>query len=389
MNVVFFHDSRFKYDNDSYYATGGLNSKVLAEYLNYFDDVTICARKNKILKNEDLTKFSKIELEKCSFSCVTSLKNAYFKERKQIKRNVENHDFAIIRMPSFIGIIAFFYVKLLHKPHLIEMVACPYDSLNNYGKLFYKILAPLVMLINKLIVSKADNVIYVSNEFLQKRYPNKKNNIGCSDVRIEKCENTTLANRIDKIENYNENTIYKFGLIGSLNVNFKGHETAIKSLAKLKDSLKFELHFLGYGTEERKEYWKQFAKECGIEERVFFDGTLPGGKAVFDWMDNLDIYLIPSLQEGLPRALVEAMSRSLVCIGVKTGGIPELLDKSVVFERNDDAAIAEYLGKLIKNKKELIKQAELNFNKAKEFETEKLLQKKKKFYETILSKIKK
>ena len=42
--------------------------------------------------------------------------------------------------------------------------------------------------------------------------------------------------------------------------------------------------------------------------------------------DNIDVFIMPSLQEGLPRSMVEAMSRGCNVIGSRVGGIPELLD---------------------------------------------------------------
>jgi glycosyltransferase involved in cell wall biosynthesis len=52
---------------------------------------------------------------------------------------------------------------------------------------------------------------------------------------------------------------------------------------------------------------------------------------VFDWLDAIDIYVQPSRQEGLPRALIEAMSRGLPAFGARTGGIPELIDEKFLF----------------------------------------------------------
>lgn len=65
------------------------------------------------------------------------------------------------------------------------MVACPWDALWNYGKFSKKIFALPTYLLNKTTIKKAPNVIYVSEEFLQKRYPTNGKNIGCSDVVLK------------------------------------------------------------------------------------------------------------------------------------------------------------------------------------------------------------
>src|SRR5699024_9719142 len=52
---------------------------------------------------------------------------------------------------------------------------------------------------------------------------------------------------------------------------------------------------------------------------------------VFNWLETIDIYTQPSRQEGLPRALIEAMSRGLPAFGANTAGIPELIDRNFIF----------------------------------------------------------
>jgi glycosyltransferase involved in cell wall biosynthesis len=64
-------------------------------------------------------------------------------------------------------------------------------------------------------------------------------------------------------------------------------------------------------------------------------------------MDELDLYVIPSLGEGLPRALVEAMSRGLPAIGSRRGGIPELVDGRWLHRPGDDRGLARLVAGLL------------------------------------------
>ena len=185
--------------------------------------------------------------------------------------------------------------------------------------------------------------------------------------------------KIDKIDN---KKIYKLGLIGSLSIKYKGHNTAIKAINLLKDKYNLELHFLGKGDPE---YWKKLASEYGIENLIKFDGVRPSGKPVYEWMDEMDVFLIPSLQEGLPRALVEAMSRGCPAIGVKTGGIPELLDKKFVAKKKDYKQVAELIDILLTDTDKMKQQAIRNFRKAGEFQMKILYEKRKNFYKKIIN----
>ncbi|MFR9276345.1 glycosyltransferase [Finegoldia magna] len=80
-----------------------------------------------------------------------------------------------------------------------------------------------------------------------------------------------------------------------------------------------------------QDYLLSIAKTYHVEDRVIFWGRLSPEK-VQEWMDKVDIYIQPSLQEGLPRSVIEAMSRGCLVLGARTG-IPELLDPRFVVKR--------------------------------------------------------
>lgn len=66
-------------------------------------------------------------------------------------------------------------------------------------------------------------------------------------------------------------------------------------------------------------------------------------------LDTCDIYVQPSLQEGLPRALIEAMSRGCPCIGARTAGIPELLPEECLTSRGSAGAIAGAVSAMLRS----------------------------------------
>ena len=106
----------------------------------------------------------------------------------------------------------------------------------------------------------------------------------------------------------------------------------------MRAGIDVELRIIGGG--DFKALLEQ-AEYLGVSDRVFFDGTLPSGLAVHEWLDRLDIYAQPSLTEGLPRALIEAMSRGLPATASNVGGIPELLGEEYLFRPGDAIGLAE------------------------------------------------
>ena len=82
---------------------------------------------------------------------------------------------------------------------MIELVGCAWDSFWNHG-LAGKILAPYLFMRTKREVKRAPFVVYVTSEFLQKRYPTRGVNTNISNVKLNKQNPEDLARRIEKIE---------------------------------------------------------------------------------------------------------------------------------------------------------------------------------------------
>ena len=101
---------------------------------------------------------------------------------------------------------------------------------------------------------------------------------------------------------------------------------------------------------------------------------------IFDWLDSIDIYVQPSRQEGMPRALIEAMSRGVPAFGANTGGIPELLSDQYLFS-NSSTNINEIIEILnLFQKNTMIQLAEQNYEIAKEYQEKKLQEVRERFY---------
>ena len=99
---------------------------------------------------------------------------------------------------------------------------------------------------------------------------------------------------------------------------------------------------------------------------------------IFKFLNDMDIYIQPSLQEGLPRAVLEALSMGLPVIGSKTGGIPEIVRKKDIFKKRNVKQIVNILENIGKN--ELKEMSKYSFEKIKEFDVEKLDNIRKEFY---------
>jgi glycosyltransferase involved in cell wall biosynthesis len=360
MRAVFIHDHVFKECNENYYSEGKLTAITWQRYLKYVDELTIIGRSEAI--NEGVvTEYSLSSCDNVLFKCIKSIKLIDRLLTSNIDRFLESIiidcDFVICRLPSFLGIRAFYAAKRLGKKILIELVGCPYDALKHHGSLAGKILAPIERHKLQKAIAVADYTVYVTNHFLQKRYPTKGNSAGISNVEL-------LPSKL-KYSNQvfgNEDT-FKIGFIGSLNSKYKGLNDLIVAISQLSNP-NIELHILGSGS--RDEYIT-LAKSIEVSHQLYFHKPIVGGTEILNWLSQHDLYIQPSHTEGLPRALIEAMSVGLPCIGSRVGGIPELLSDTALFNAKNIDELSIKINGFMKDKVLREEQSELNSETSKKF----------------------
>jgi len=68
------------------------------------------------------------------------------------------------------------------------------------------------------------------------------------------------------------------------------------------------------------------ASQKGIQNHVIFHGFKPLGAELFKMYRSADIYVIPSLAEGFPRTIWEAMANSLPVVATRVGSIPYFIE---------------------------------------------------------------
>ncbi|MCA1010726.1 glycosyltransferase family 4 protein [Halobacillus halophilus] len=384
MKVLFCHDGPIRTDNKGNYYGIAHNDEMFKRYYSIGDELSVLIRLDKIRKIENTNNLSQITVspfEVIEMPNISSIKGILFKRkvaRKVIKKAVLESDYVVARLPSMSGFLAIDYARKYNKPYLTEVVACPWDAFWNHS---YKgkLIAPYTYFATKKRVKNSNYVVYVTNKFLQKRYPTKGKSVNCSNVALTEFSEDTLERRKNKISRLNMQDKIIIGTTAAVDVRYKGQQYIIKALGKLKEEgiTSFEYQLVGAGDPS---YLMSQAKKYNVKEQVKFLGPLPHSQ-VFQWLETIDLYAQPSKQEGLPRALIEAMSRGLPALGAKTAGIPELLDADYVFS-NKKNNIKEIIDILLsyKSKNNLKEQAKINFYEAKKYEKEIIETRRKEFF---------
>ena len=393
MDMVFVYEDKIAQDTKGNYYTGSaLSQAVFDRYLQHFDHITILMRRAGIDSSDvqALSRMNQINSDRIDVVILPDLNaglKAHFdpRVRAQFKKTVldeiRSDRAVIVRVPSVSGTIAADYCHAKGIPYLVEAVGCPWDSLWNHS-VKGKAMAPGWREDMRRTMRHADYAVYVTSNFLQGRYPTNGKSAAISDVELQPMDDLILEKRLEKIRKH-FGTI-KLATAAAVNAAYKGQQFVIEALAKLKaqGNTNFEYHLAGGGDPSAL---FNLAERLGVADQVIFEGSLQHD-AMFAWLDEMDLYIQPSLQEGLPRAVVEAMSRGLPAFGARTGGIPELLGDEYIFPRKGINEIAQMLDQI--TLEQMGTMAKKNYEHAKHFQKELLEKKRYDFYSAFAAEVK-
>lgn len=133
-------------------------------------------------------------------------------------------------------------------------------------------------------------------------------------------------------------------------VKEKGADYLIEAHKQLETEKKL---VIAGGTSDSEEYVKRLKEACIGYERILFVGFVSGEK-LQELYSNAYIYVLPSDLEGMPIALLEAMSYGNCCVVSDISECTEVVeDKAVIFEKSNAEDLREKLQRLCDNPQEV------------------------------------
>lgn len=132
---------------------------------------------------------------------------------------------------------------------------------------------------------------------------------------------------------------------------------------------------------------KTYIKDNGLQDFVSYEGWIAGEKKI-ECLNWEDVYILPSYNEGLPIAILEAMAYHHPVISTPVGGIPEVLQEGYngsLVKPGDTEEIAKAIISYI-NHPDIIKhQGENSYNAVQPFFPESVFFSLKQIYQKLLS----
>jgi glycosyltransferase involved in cell wall biosynthesis len=129
---------------------------------------------------------------------------------------------------------------------------------------------------------------------------------------------------------------------------FKGLQTLISALPNVLATCQ-QTRLLIVGDGPLRQELEQQSRQLGIHERVFFLGER---EDVSDLLTLLDVFVLPSVSEGMPITILEAMAAAKPIVATRVGGIPDTVSEgqtALLVEPKDANALAEAIIRLYQN----------------------------------------
>jgi glycosyltransferase involved in cell wall biosynthesis len=359
MKIAWIHSMRFMRRDGAVFSEAMVPYEIWQRYLRHFESIVVVGRGPE----QDITIHKKYLKQtsgpRVRFELVgpLTLPMSPFRTsravRKELRKVIAGVDGVVVRLPSEHGLEGVAIARELQKPYAVELVGCALDALWHHGDWRAKVYAPFMAWRVRRAVRHAPFVNYVTREFLQRRYPAARVRTGISNAEIPTSvaaiSDVDLANGVvgasvdvpQDGEFGRSATPFTVGMIGAFQNAYKGHESALRAIARsVRSAAGVRLKLVGVGDASR---WQKRARELGIGHRVEFEGVLEPGAPVFRWLKRLDLYIQPSLTEGLPRALIEAMACGCPALASSAGGIPELLEPACLHRPGDWRRLSEQI----------------------------------------------
>lgn len=233
-----------------------------------------------------------------------------------------------------------FSIREFIKKNRVDIIHCHGYKSNFYGLLASKGQVPSVTtnhnwltahwrlktycILDSLWIRFFDRIVAVSNEvkrdMLRYKIPEDKIRVIDNGIALERFEKLAETKNMKNQLGFEEK-IRIIGTIGNLGTE-KGHIYLLEAAKQILDVVK-DLKFLIIGDGRLRKQLEEKSEELGIKKHVIFTGQR---KDIPELLMAMDIFVLPSIKEGLPIALLEAMAAKRPVIATRVGAIPKVIE---------------------------------------------------------------
>lgn len=386
MNLIVAIDHRFDRTPDgAMWTMTSFTHSFWTRYLTVFDHVRVVARVRQV--SSVSPNRTRCDGEGVSFASVPYYLGPlqYLQRARQVKRAARDaigpNDAVILRIQGQISSCIRPFLRRTGRPYGVEVVGDPYDAfapgyVTHPLRPFLRWWLPRRM---REQCAGACAAAYVTEHAIQQRYPPAPGAFSTHYSSIVLPDEALASAARSPQTKQRPLTLVTVGTMDNLS---KGQDTLIEAVATcVQEGL--DLHLVLIGGGKYQQQLETQASMLGLDGRIRFSGWLPAGEAVRAQLDQADLFVLPSRQEGVSRATIEAMARALPCIATTVGGTSELLPPEDMVPCGDTTTLAHKIREVATNPERLVHMSARNLEKAKEYREQVLSERWTAFYRYV------
>lgn len=339
MRVLLTSEARFERTPDGeIWGPAAYGRALWARYLDVFSSVTIAARvANVTVASPGCVTASSADVQFCPlvpYSGLSGLLTNFPRVRASVVSAVQHTTAIIVRAPSPIAYLTSRAAARVGRPFAAEIVGDS-DQVFSRGAFHHPLRVPIRWIARstqRQLSREAIAVLYVTT-VLQRRYPSHGQSYAASDAALD-----DLAFASEDRHEWRPPAEFVLVTVGGLDQPYKGTGVLLDAVHELRRrGAGVKLRIVGGG--RLLAHYQRQCEALGLSPVVEFVGQQDraGVRAA---LDSAHLFVLPSLTEGLPRALLEAMARGLPAVATNVGGVPELLPSECLVPPRDARALA-------------------------------------------------
>lgn len=340
MRVLLTSEARFERTPDGeIWGPPAYGRALWARYLDVFSSVMIAARVADVAgASAGCVTASSPDVQFCPlvpYSGLSGLLTNLRRVRASVVSAVQNTTAIIVRAPSPIAYLTSRAAARVGRPFAAEIVGDS-DQVFSRGAFHHPLRVPIrwfARSTQRQLSREAIAVLYVTNTVLQRRYPSHGQSYAASDAALD-----DLAFASEDRHEWRLPAEFVLVTVGGLDQPYKGTGVLLDAVYELRQrGAGVRLRIVGDG--RLLAHYQRRCEALGLSNVVEFVGQQDRA-GVRTALDSAHLFVLPSLTEGLPRALLEAMARGLPAVATNVGGVPELLPSECLVPPRDAHALA-------------------------------------------------
>ncbi|MBL8877774.1 MAG: glycosyltransferase family 4 protein [Phycisphaerales bacterium] len=348
--IIVITDHHFEQTTDGCWVNLGLDYEYFQQYLAQFREVRVLARVASVAAHDP--SWRRADGPGVTFVSVGhyrglgSMLRALPRTWRAVRTALRAADYYAIRGGGGVCTLSWLWLRWHRRPYALQCVGSPREGILLTTKFrfawFKQFLSRIGTWIGRRQAAGAACTAYVSQALARQLPPGPgRPHFFFSDVAL----NAEIVTAPRPVQSFRADPL-KIISIGRLSPE-KGYDVLLDALRKLDERgrRRWTADIIGPGADLQA--LREKADRWGLGDRVTFAGPVQWGPELFARLDRAELYVLPSLTEGMPRALLEAMARGLPVVATRVGGVPDLVDDRVLVPPADADALATAIGEYV------------------------------------------